>query len=107
MKLHQGKTYIFGQIFRVVTSGDSTTGKPFAQYSQYANNNKGKTTTTQGYHRIYLLRDLKTDDLSFYMIEDRAQNKQLWKKDTTLRDNVYLIKKAVHPTYEYYNNKSI
>ena len=79
--------YMFGQIIRVVVSGDSATGKHLAQYSQYTKNKKGKKITTQGYRRIYLLRDLKTNGLIFNTIEDRAQKKSSWKKDTTLRNN--------------------
>ena len=34
-----------------------------------------------------LFRDLSGDGEVFYLIEDRFQNKNLWNKDTTLRDN--------------------
>ena len=37
---------------------------------------------------MMLFRDLSGNGEVFYLIEDHFQNKNLWNKDTTLRDNV-------------------
>ena len=66
-------------------------GNVIAQYSQYTKHIKGKTTTIQGYHRIYLLRDLKTDGLVCHMIKDCVQNSKWRKRNTALRDNGVVI----------------
>ena len=82
------KTLLFLQVLRIVAGGDSTTGKAGqGSFSFYTKGAKQKMTTSQ-YHRMILCRDLSGNDGEVcYLIEDRSQNKNLWNKDTTLRDN--------------------
>ena len=82
------KTLLFLQVLRIVAGGDSTTGKAGqGTFSFYTKGAKQKMSQSH-YHRMILCRDLSGNDGEVcYLIEDRAQNKNLWNKDTTLRDN--------------------
>ena len=85
----QRNTFAFVQLLNIKAGGDASTGKTSNQgnYTYYSKGSKTMTTSSP-YHKMLLLRDLSSNSgKCFYFVEDRRNNKCLFLKDTTMRDN--------------------